>query len=132
MADGAVTTLWARAFVDELARSGVHDVIVAPGARGKQSGNQRRQNNDPAVVAGHPPNSTGLSNPGKGTFDFRNVFEDHQVPGEECRTGQQLGENWRHQRSGAGCGHRASSVGIVLDNRCRGMQQGGDGRQARE
>ena len=33
MTGAAATTLWARAFVDELARAGVSDVIVAPGSR---------------------------------------------------------------------------------------------------
>lgn len=33
MTEGAATTLWARAFVDELARCGVQDVVVAPGSR---------------------------------------------------------------------------------------------------
>ncbi len=33
MSDAEATTLWARAFVDELARSGVKQVVVAPGSR---------------------------------------------------------------------------------------------------
>lgn len=33
MSNGADTTLWIRAFCDELARAGVHEVVVAPGSR---------------------------------------------------------------------------------------------------
>ena len=33
MSSGADTTLWIRAFCDELARAGVHEVVVAPGSR---------------------------------------------------------------------------------------------------
>ncbi|MEX2047975.1 MAG: 2-succinyl-5-enolpyruvyl-6-hydroxy-3-cyclohexene-1-carboxylic-acid synthase, partial [Gemmatimonadota bacterium] len=33
MSRGAANTLWARSFVDELARSGVSEVVLAPGAR---------------------------------------------------------------------------------------------------
>ncbi len=33
MIEGAATTIWARAFADELARCGVQDVVVAPGSR---------------------------------------------------------------------------------------------------
>ncbi len=33
MTEGAATTIWARAFADELARCGVQDVVIAPGSR---------------------------------------------------------------------------------------------------
>ncbi len=33
MGSAAETTLWVRAFCDELARAGVHEVVVAPGSR---------------------------------------------------------------------------------------------------
>ena len=33
MSDGAANTAWARAFVDELARAGVREVVLAPGSR---------------------------------------------------------------------------------------------------
>jgi len=33
MGSGADTTLWIRAFCDELARAGVREVVVAPGSR---------------------------------------------------------------------------------------------------
>ena len=33
MTEGTATTIWARAFADELARCGVQDVVIAPGSR---------------------------------------------------------------------------------------------------